>query len=184
MVDASEDLQNHTVILAPLVGGVAGSTIIPLLLATLLAYCSTGYIRDELYHPFVRACVGTCCSSLLILLTFLYLVVWMCFTVVYSVIMTVYVQLSIGCQEFDNRRNLGNACTHLFDATGEVTIQSCGDMDSICTDGQKVGLSLTISLAFALLVVVGLALVLIVQSANFVRVRECKKRSYRPKGNY
>ena len=28
------------------------------------------------------------------------------------------------------------------------------------------------------------ALVLIVQSANFIRVRECEKRSYRPEGNY
>ena len=53
-----------TVILAPLVGGVAGSTILPLLLATLLAYCSTGYVRDELYHPLVKACVGSFCSLL------------------------------------------------------------------------------------------------------------------------
>ena len=55
---------HSTVILAPLVGGVAGSTILPLLLATLQAYCSTGYVRDELYHPFVKACVGSCCSSI------------------------------------------------------------------------------------------------------------------------
>jgi hypothetical protein len=173
-----------TVILAPLVGGVAGSTILPLLLATLLAYCSTGYVRDELYHPLVKACVGSCCSSIVIVLTFFYLVLWLCFTVLYTMIMTVYVQLSLGCREYDDRRNLGNTCTRLYEATDAVYIQSCGVMDSICSDGQKVGLSLSISLAFALLVVIGLALVLIVQSANFIRVRECEKRSYRPKGDY
>ena len=53
-----------TVLLAPLVGGITGSTIFPLLLATILAYCTTGYVRDELFHPLVKTCVGTCCSSL------------------------------------------------------------------------------------------------------------------------
>ena len=53
-----------TVILAPLVGGITGSTIFPLLMATILAYCTTGYVRDELFHPLVKSCVGACCSSL------------------------------------------------------------------------------------------------------------------------
>ena len=49
---------HSTVVFAPIIGGVAGSTVIPLVLATILAYCITGYIRDELYHPFVKGCVG------------------------------------------------------------------------------------------------------------------------------
>ena len=51
-----------TIILAPIVGGIAGTTIFPLILATILAYCVTGYVRDELYHPCVKACVGQMCN--------------------------------------------------------------------------------------------------------------------------
>ncbi len=51
-----------TIILAPIVGGIAGTTLFPLILATILAYCVTGYVRDELYHPFVKACVGQMCN--------------------------------------------------------------------------------------------------------------------------
>ena len=53
---------HSTIIFAPIVGGVAGTTIFPLVLATIIAYCVTGYVRDELYHPFVKACVGTMCN--------------------------------------------------------------------------------------------------------------------------
>lgn len=45
-------------------GGVAGTTLIPLLVATILAYCVTGYVRDELYHPLVTKCVGGTCNIL------------------------------------------------------------------------------------------------------------------------
>ena len=47
-----------TVIFASIIGGIGGSTIVPLIVATVLAYCVTGYVRDELYHPFVKMCVG------------------------------------------------------------------------------------------------------------------------------
>ncbi len=53
---------HSTIILAPIIGGVAGTTIFPLLLATILAYCVTGYVRDELYHPVIKACVGQMCN--------------------------------------------------------------------------------------------------------------------------
>ena len=43
-------------------GGVAGTSILPLLVATVMAYCVTGYVRDELYHPLVKGCVGGACS--------------------------------------------------------------------------------------------------------------------------
>ena len=53
-----------TIILAPIVGGLTGTTLIPLLVATILAYCVTGYVRDEMYHPLVTKCVGGTCSIL------------------------------------------------------------------------------------------------------------------------
>lgn len=52
----------RTIIIAPVLGGVAGTTFIPLLLATIMAYCATGYVRDELYHPFIKWCVGGICN--------------------------------------------------------------------------------------------------------------------------
>lgn len=57
-------LSFSTIVLAPIVGGVAGTTLLPLLVATVLAYCVTGYVRDELYHPLVKGCVGGACSIL------------------------------------------------------------------------------------------------------------------------
>lgn len=51
-----------TVIMASVVGGIGASSILPLILATILAYCVTGYVRDELYHPFVKTCVGPVCN--------------------------------------------------------------------------------------------------------------------------
>ena len=53
-----------TVIMASVVGGIGASSIVPLILATILAYCVTGYVRDELYHPFVKTCVGPFCNIL------------------------------------------------------------------------------------------------------------------------
>ena len=53
-----------TVIMASVVGGIGASSIAPLILATILAYCVTGYVRDELYHPFVKTCVGPFCNIL------------------------------------------------------------------------------------------------------------------------
>ena len=36
---------------------------------------------------------------------------------VFSMIMTVYVQLNLSCEKYDNRRNLGNSCTLLLEAS-------------------------------------------------------------------
>ena len=52
-----------------------------------------------------------------ILLTFIYLVVWVCFTVLYSMITTVYIQLNLACKEYDDSRDLGDTCTHLYTAS-------------------------------------------------------------------
>lgn len=58
-------------------------------------------------------------SSLLqvIVVTFLYLVMWLCLTGVFSMILTVYIQLTLGCNKYDDRRNLGNTCTTLYKAS-------------------------------------------------------------------
>ena len=36
--------------------------VVPLLLATIMGYCVTGYIRDELYSDNIKRCIGPCCS--------------------------------------------------------------------------------------------------------------------------
>ena len=36
--------------------------VVPLLLATIMGYCVTGYIRDELYSNNIKRCIGPCCS--------------------------------------------------------------------------------------------------------------------------
>lgn len=65
----------------------------------------------------VNIWINTLCFLQVILLTFFYFVIWLCFTVVYSMITTVYIQLSLGCSEYDDRRNLGNTCTQLYEAS-------------------------------------------------------------------
>ena len=50
--------------------------------------------------------------------------------------------------------------------------------------GPKIGLAFAISLGFSIIVVLGLVVMLIVQAANFVRVRESNRRSYKPGGDY
>ena len=47
---------------APIAGGMVLLTIFPVFFATLMAYCVTGYIRDELYAATVKNFIGMCCS--------------------------------------------------------------------------------------------------------------------------
>ena len=53
---------HSTVVLAPVVGGAVVVTLIPLVFATILAYCVTGYIRDVLFQSHVKTCIGPSCS--------------------------------------------------------------------------------------------------------------------------
>lgn len=50
------------IIFAPVLGGVVVVGVIPLILATIMSYCVTGYIRDELYTLTVKRCIGLPCS--------------------------------------------------------------------------------------------------------------------------
>ena len=51
-----------TVVLAPVVGGMVVLTILPLVFATILACCVTGYVRDVLFHKVVKGCIGPFCN--------------------------------------------------------------------------------------------------------------------------
>ena len=51
-----------TVVLAPVIGGAVLVTLIPLVFATILAYCITGYIRDVLFQSHVKSCIGPSCN--------------------------------------------------------------------------------------------------------------------------
>lgn len=50
--------------MASLVGGVICSSVLPLTLATVLAYVITGYIRNELYCAFVKTYIGYICNGM------------------------------------------------------------------------------------------------------------------------
>ena len=49
-----------------------------------------------------------------VVLTFIYLVVWLGLSVVLSMVMTVYVQLKLGCDKYDDRKVQGT-CTTLYE---------------------------------------------------------------------
>lgn len=57
-------LYHRTVVMAPVVGGAIVGTILPLLTATILSYCITGYIRDVLFGEAVKKCIGPSCNAL------------------------------------------------------------------------------------------------------------------------
>ena len=63
-------LRTHTMhnksthLMASLVGGVVCSSVLPLMLATILAYMITGYIRNELYYTFIKTCIGYICNGM------------------------------------------------------------------------------------------------------------------------
>lgn len=49
-------------IFAPIIGGLLLLSILPILLSTIMAYCVTGYIRDELFASIVKKFIGPVCS--------------------------------------------------------------------------------------------------------------------------
>ena len=53
-----------TALMAPVVAGAVVGTILPILAATILAYCITGYIRDSLFGGTVKKCIGPSCNIL------------------------------------------------------------------------------------------------------------------------
>jgi len=186
LLNATPTLQNHTTIFAPIIGGVAGTTVFPLVVATILAYCVTGYVRDELYHPFVKGCVGVSCNAWIIVLTFVYFLLWLVMAVLLGAVTAVYIQLAWGCPQIGDLTGAdGLACFQFgSDDSGSLVNVCVRELGDLCSVGLRIGLSFAISLGFSVIVIIGLVLMLIVQAANFVGVRESNKRSYRPGGDY
>ena len=54
----------RTAVMAPVIAGAVVGTILPLLTATILGYCITGYIRDALFGRTVKKCIGPSCNVL------------------------------------------------------------------------------------------------------------------------
>lgn len=184
LLSYTDSLKNNTQLLGAVIGGVVGSSILPLLLAIILAYCTTGYVRDELYHPFVKTFVGYACNCLIILITFLSFLVWLVMMLACSVLVVLYMTLSMGCTVI---KTTSKECGPI--SLGSFTQLSLCVPDpktrqELCYDGLKIGISFSASLGFCLLIVIGLVWVLMIQAANFVSVRESNKRSYRPNGDY
>ena len=165
----SESLHNSTHLMASLVGGVVCSSVLPLMLATILAYMITGYIRNELYYTFIKTCIGYICNGMTIIITFVSFFVWLLMAIALSVVMVLYLALKMGCPMLAS----GSQC-------GVVTLGSfsylllCPDntstMEELCYDGMKIGLSFIISLGFCLVIVVGLVFTMMIQAANFGRL--------------
>ena len=53
---------HSTAVVGPVIGTAVVLTFIPLIFATILAYCITGYIRDVLFHSVVKSCIGSSCN--------------------------------------------------------------------------------------------------------------------------
>ena len=51
------------IVFAPVLCGVVVLGVIPLMLATIMGYCVTGYIKDELYKARVKRCIALPCSA-------------------------------------------------------------------------------------------------------------------------
>ena len=55
-------LHHSTIIFGPIAGGALLLTVLPIVFSTVMAYCVTGYIRDELFSSVVKKFIGKCCS--------------------------------------------------------------------------------------------------------------------------
>ncbi|XP_064405723.1 uncharacterized protein LOC135350810 isoform X2 [Halichondria panicea] len=182
LVSQTTALSNNTIILAPIVGGIAGTTLFPLILATILAYCVTGYVRDELYHPFVKACVGQMCNVWSIVLTFVYFLLWLLLSVGLTLLVTLYVQLAWACPQVTSDPT--GTCFSFEGGTGAAMEVCVRELDVLCRQGLTIGLAFAISLGFSIVIIIGLVMMLMIQAGNLISVRESNKRSYRPGGDY
>lgn len=52
-------------VIAPVISGIFVLTLVPIVLVTIMAYCTTGYIRDMVFHSLVKTCIGSnVCSTI------------------------------------------------------------------------------------------------------------------------
>jgi hypothetical protein len=170
--------------MAPVVAGAVVGTILPILAATILAYCITGYIRDSLFGGTVKKCIGPSCNILTMVFTFFYCVVWMLIVAGFSGILFYHIQAKLVCNEFSSTGldDLKN-CFHYADKDFKYTAICGGDgLKELCNEGLKVGLSYAVALIFSFLVAIGFVVLLVVQTANFVSVKD--NLEYRRGANY
>jgi hypothetical protein len=180
-------LQNGTALMAPVVAGAVVGTILPILAATILAYCITGYIRDSLFGGTVKKCIGPSCNILIMAFTFFYCVVWMLIIAGFSGVLFYHIQAKLVCEEFEGNSPTGldnvDNCFHYADKDFKYTAICGGDgLKELCNEGLEVGLSYAVALIFSFLVAIGFVILLVVQTANFVSVKD--NLEYRKGANY
>ena len=54
---------SRTPIFSPVLAFLTVGSLVPLIFSTVMAYCITGYVRDELYHNSIKSCVGGACTK-------------------------------------------------------------------------------------------------------------------------
>jgi hypothetical protein len=173
--------------MAPVVAGAVVGTILPLLASTILGYCITGYIRDALFGRVVKKCIGPSCNILMMLVTFVYSIVWMLLLAGFSGILSQYVQARLVCDGFDSNTEDGlddpDNCFHYVDTDFQYQGICGGDgLKELCDEGLQAGLAYAVSFVFALLVAIGFVVLLVVQTANFISVKD--NLEYRSGANY
>lgn len=171
--------EKGTIVVAPIVAGLIVFTVLPIVMATILAYFVTGYIRDVLFHSCVKSYIGAPCSIFTMVLTFLYFLVWLVAVVGLSAVMALYLQAVLLCHQRDSQLadaavlpSNGTDCFPFVDP-GFSYSPLCGDdLNALCDEGLKVGLAFSIGLFFALIVAIGLVVMLVIEAANYVAGRE------------
>jgi len=122
------------------VGGAVVVTLIPLVFATILAYCVTGYIRDVLFQSHVKTCIGPSCSIWVMVLTFLYILFWLLMAVALGGVMAYYIQAELKCGEVGamGRMNDSTACFSYVDRNFQY-FAICGGngLQELCTEARQ-----------------------------------------------
>ncbi|XP_003384522.1 PREDICTED: uncharacterized protein LOC100635853 [Amphimedon queenslandica] len=175
-ISTTSVLSQNVVIFAPVIGGIIILTIFPILFSTIMSYCVTGYIRDELFASIVKKFIGPVCSFCSVGLNLMCLCFWLLLTVALSALLTVSVQLRLACNE---------ESIECLPSTNYTFInQVCGsDLAELCDKGNDAGVAFVVTLIFTLIIIFAMVLTLMIQSANYVNARENMeyRRSYQPR---
>lgn len=167
----------HTVsIFGPTIAVVSGVSFFPLILTFIFAVYATGYIREVIKGHILTTCLGYSCSVFSIILLLLFALVWVLVCVALAFVITVYLEISLACQQVLERPGLNDAqrclpTATLFNVTSTDICKGSG-LDELCEEGTVAGIAFSVSFGFALLVTFDLIVLLVIQTCNFVKVRE------------
>lgn len=182
-ISDTEPLSQHVLIFGPVIGGLVLISILPLVFSTIMAYCVTGYIRDELFSNVVKNFIGSCCSFCSMCVNFSLFLLWLLLVVALSAVMTVFIQLKLSCDDIDS----GDVDLECLPGNNYTFLDPlCGDdLDSLCSNGESAGIAFVVTLVFAIFIIFGIVFTLIIQGANYVNARENMeyRRSYQPRNN-